>query len=390
MFSFLNPLFLFFLPLSSIPFLIHFLNRRRSQTVLFSSLVFLKGLEKTRLRKIQLKQWLLLLLRTLVIGFSILAFARPSWHPGGVTGGGRTSAVLVFDDGFQASQLTKDGIVWERYRSAGEAALSLLKNGDEVSVAFASAPEAELFLNHDLAAEGEKLLKKEAVATGFSAFPALLQAGRLLAGSHNPNREIYFFSGGRLTASPLAAQPPSTPVRGWLFWLKPDLEDNDNRALVSLRFADPVLAAGLPVRVEGEVFNQRKAPASGVSVSLYLDGKKVGQQSVDLGPEETRKILLEGAVFASGWHSGYLELPDDDLLADNRSYFSFYLRPKLRLLLASDAPGYWNAAELVLAAGQKTGLWFEIQRARLSEFSRLDWSAVDAAFVALPEKFDYG
>ncbi|MCI0596902.1 MAG: BatA domain-containing protein [candidate division Zixibacteria bacterium] len=386
----MNPLFLFFLPLSSLPFLIHFLNRRRSQTVLFSSLVFLKGLEKTRLRKIQLKQWLLLLLRTLVVGFSILAFARPSWHPGGPAAGGRTSAVLVFDDGFQSSQLTKDGIVWERYRAAGEEALALLKNGDEVSVSFVSEPKAEIVLSHDLAAEGEKLLKKEAVATGVSAFPALLQAGQLLSGSHNPNREIYFFSGGRLTPSPTAAHPPATPVRSRLFWLKPDLEDNDNRTLVSLRFADPVLAAGLPVRVEGEVFNQRKAPASGVSVSLYLDGKKVGQQSVDLGPEETRKILLEGAVFASGWHSGYLELPDDDLLADNRSYFSFYLRPKLRLLLASDAPGYWNAAELVLAAGQKTGLWFEIQRARLSEFSRLDWSAVDAAFVALPEKFDYG
>ncbi|MGH8004083.1 MAG: BatA domain-containing protein, partial [Limisphaerales bacterium] len=187
MFSFLNPLFLFFLPLSAIPFLIHFLNRRRSQTVLFSSLVFLKGLEKTRLRKIQLKQWLLLLVRTLVILFAVMAFARPSWHPRGATGGGRTSAVMVFDDGFRSSQLTKDGVVWERYRVAGEEALSLLKNGDQVSVSFASAPEEPLSLSHDLAAEGEKLLKKEAVAVGRSAFPSLLQAGRLLAGSHNPN-----------------------------------------------------------------------------------------------------------------------------------------------------------------------------------------------------------
>jgi len=390
MFSFLNPLFLFFLPLSAIPFLIHFLNRRRSQTVLFSSLVFLKGLEKTRLRKIQLKQWLLLLIRTLIILLSILAFARPSWHPEGATGGGRTSAVLVFDDGYRSSQLTKDGVVWERYKAAGEEVFSLFKNGDEVLVSFASTPEDRLALDHDLNAEEEKFFKKEATAVGSSAFPSLLQAGRLLGASRNPNREIHFFSDGRFALARAEANPISPSTGGKLFWLKPDLEDSDNRAFTFFRFADPVLAAGLPVRLEAEVFNQKSSTASGVLVSLHLDGKKISQQSVDLVSEESKKVLLEGTVFASGWHWGYLALPDDDLLSDNRLYFSFYLRPKLRLLLASDAPDYWSAAELVLSAGQKSGGWFEIQRARLSEFSRLDWSVIDAAFVALPLQFDFG
>lgn len=345
------------------------------------------------MRKIQLKQWLLLLIRTLAILFSVLAFARPSWHPEGVTGGGRTSAVLVFDDGYRAGQLTKDGVVWERYKVAGEEIFSLLKNGDGVSASFVSSPEDRLTLNHDLTAEEEKLFKKDAAAIGLSAFPPLIQAGRLLGASHDPNREIYLFSDGYFSISQserTEAGRTSLQARGKLFWLRPDLEDSDNRALISFRFADPILAAGLPVRLEAEVFNQKKSSASGVLASLYLDGKKVNQQSVDLASEESKKILLEGTVFSSGWHWGYLELPDDDLPADNRLYFSFYLRPKLRLLLASDAPGYWSAAELVLSAGQKAGGWFEIQKARLAEFSRLDWSNIDAAFVALPERFDFG
>jgi len=392
-FSFLNPLFLFFLPLSALPVLIHFLNRRRSQTVLFSSLVFLKGLEKTRLRKIQLKQWLLLLVRTLVVLFSVLAFARPSWHPEGRAGGGRTSAVLVFDDGYRAGQLTKDGVVWERYRAGGEKLFELFRNGDEVLVRFASLPEDGAGLSHDLTVEQEKVFKKEAVPIASSEPATLLQAHQLLSVSHNPNREIYLFSDGRFSRSPVERameKRSDSPVHGKLFWLSPDLEDGDNRALVSVRFADPVLAVGLPVRVEAEVFNQRKSVAASVLVSLYLDGKKVSQQAVDLAAGKSKKVLLEAPVFASGWHGGYLELPDDDLPADNRLYFSFYLRPKLRLLLAADSPGYWSAAELVLAAGQKSGSWLEIQKARLSEFSRLDWSKIDAAFVALPESFDYG
>jgi len=388
MFSFLNPLFLFFLPLSAIPFLIHFLNLRRSQTVLFSSLVFLKGLEKTRLRKIQLKQWLLLLVRTLVILLAIMAFARPSWHPGGITSGGRSSSVLVFDDGYRSGFSTKDGVVWERYRAAGEEAFSIFKKGDEVLVSFVSAPEGGL--NHDLMMEQEKIFKKDATALGAPVLPALRQAGRLLAASHNPNRETFLFSDGYFPLPAAEGGSPFEPTPGWLFWIRPDLEEGDNRALVSLRFADPVLAPGLPVRVEGEVFNQKESSVSGVLVSLYLDGKKVSQQSLDLGAGEGKKVLLEGTVFAPGWHGGYLELPDDDLPADNRLYFSFYLRPKLRLLLASETPGYWSAAELVLAAGQKSGAWFEIQKARVTEFSRLDWSNIDVAFVALPERFDFG
>jgi len=391
-FSFLNPLFLFFLPLAAIPFLIHFLNRRRSQTVLFSSLVFLKGLEKTRLRKIQLKQWLLLFIRTLVILFSVLAFARPTWHPEGRTGGGHTSAVLVFDDGYRADQVTKDGVVWERYRAGAEDLFELFRNGDEALARFASLPKDLTGLSHDLTIEQEKIFKKEAVSIASSEPAALMEAHQLLSASHNPNREIYLFSDGRFSLLPveraLEKQRPSAP--GKLFWLSPELKDSDNRALVSFRFVDPVLAVGTPVRLEAEVFNQKKSPVAGVLVSLYLDGKKSSQQAADLDAEKSKKVWLEGTVFTPGWHAGYLELPDDDLPADNRLYFSFYLRSKLRLLLASEAPGYWSAAELVLAAGQKSGSWFEIRKTRLSEFSRLDWSNVDAALVALPESFDYG
>lgn len=393
MFSFLNPLFLFFLPLSALPLLIHFLNRRRSQTILFSSLVFLKGLEKTRLRKVQLKQWLLLVIRTLVILLSVLAFARPSWHPQGRTGGGRASAVLVFDDGYRSGQLTKDGEVWERYKAAGEEVFALLKSGDEALVRFASVPDDRSNLSHDLATEEEKLFKKEVVPAGSPAFPPLLSAGRLASAARNLNRELYFFSDGRFslgTGEPSGVPTPLSRARGTLFWLRPQLEESDNRALTGYRLADPVLAAGLPVRVEAEVLNQKKSPASGVLVSLFLDGKKVGQQSLDLSSDESKKVLLEGTIFSPGWHEGRLELPDDDLPADNRLYFSFYVRPKLRLLLASDSPDYWNAAQLVLETGGKGGGWFDIQKSRLAELSRMDWSNFDAVFVALPERFDYG
>ncbi len=386
MFGFLNPFLLFLLPLASIPLLIHFFNRRRSEKILFPSLVFLKGLEKTRLRKIQLKQWLLLAIRTLIVLLSIFAFARPVWRPEGAGGSGRTSAVLVLDDGYRSGELTKDGVLGERYKAAGEEVFELLKEGDEALTLSATRTETGDALRHDWMVEEEKLVKMVTTAAASSVSAALEKARKLLSSSRNPNREIYLFSDGCFE---LNSPSVASPAAGKLFWFKPDLEESDNRVLVSYRLADPVLAPGLPVRVEAEVLNLKQADAAGVLVSLFLDGKKVSQKALDLTSGESKKVLLEGTVFSPGWHGGYVELPDDDLLADNRIYFAFYIRPKLRLLLASDAAGYWDAAELVLNVKGTSGSWFEIQKARLSDFARLDWSKLDAALVALPENFDF-
>lgn len=66
---FLNPSILFGLLAATIPILIHILNLRKLQKVEFSTLSFLKELQKSKIRKIKIKQWLLLLLRTLIIIF---------------------------------------------------------------------------------------------------------------------------------------------------------------------------------------------------------------------------------------------------------------------------------------------------------------------------------
>jgi hypothetical protein len=75
---FLNPWFLLGLFAAAIPVLIHLLHVRKLRTVEFSSLRFLKELQKSRLRTLRIRQLLLLLLRTLLIISLVLAFARPA------------------------------------------------------------------------------------------------------------------------------------------------------------------------------------------------------------------------------------------------------------------------------------------------------------------------
>lgn len=76
--GFLNSVFLFGLTAITLPIIIHILNRRRQRKVAFSSLEFLLEMSKRRMRKINVRRWLILILRTLAVLLIVLAFARPT------------------------------------------------------------------------------------------------------------------------------------------------------------------------------------------------------------------------------------------------------------------------------------------------------------------------
>ena len=79
--NFLNPLFLLGLLAVAVPVIIHLINLQRPQKVAFSTLSFFNELRKSTIRRIRIKQYLLLALRTLAIFFLALALARPFLPP---------------------------------------------------------------------------------------------------------------------------------------------------------------------------------------------------------------------------------------------------------------------------------------------------------------------
>ncbi len=108
--TFLSPHILWFLPLVSLPIIIHLLAKRKSKLIDFPSLKFLKLLEQDALRKFNLKQLILLIIRTLMILLIILVFARPSLNmSGGIGVYARSVNLLIFALDNTASNQTNFG-----------------------------------------------------------------------------------------------------------------------------------------------------------------------------------------------------------------------------------------------------------------------------------------
>ena len=75
--TFLAPSLLWGLALASVPLIIHLLSMRNTKDVEFSSLRYIKELEHDTIRRMRLKQWLLVLLRMLAVASLILMLAQP-------------------------------------------------------------------------------------------------------------------------------------------------------------------------------------------------------------------------------------------------------------------------------------------------------------------------
>ena len=89
--SFVFPALLATTVLAGIPILLHLILRQKPKSIPFPAFRFLVARHQTNQRKLQLRHWLLLALRIMLIAGIILALARPRplGHGGPTNGAGR-------------------------------------------------------------------------------------------------------------------------------------------------------------------------------------------------------------------------------------------------------------------------------------------------------------
>ena len=75
--GFLNPAFLFALVATTVPLLIHLWHRRQAKRINFGSLIFLTLAHRQTARRIQLYNWIILILRMIIVALITLAICRP-------------------------------------------------------------------------------------------------------------------------------------------------------------------------------------------------------------------------------------------------------------------------------------------------------------------------
>lgn len=391
--TFLNPLLLLGLAAAAIPVLIHLFNLRKLKTVEFSSLRFLKELQKTKMRRIKLRQLLLLALRTLLIASLVLAFARPVLRgsfAGLVGPHARTTMVFLVDDSPSTGVRNDGGVLLNQLRESAVAVTSLLGEGDELHVLPVSRigreDPAAPHLTAAAAAEAVRAIPAAAVSVPYQT--AFGVAARVLAGARNANQEIYLFTDGQSTQFTRAAAPEDSADlfddRQRVFLVEARPGRTDNRAVTRVRVVSSILGQGVPAEVEATVQNFGEEPVRGLLVSLYLGGSRIVQQTVDLPPRSPVTLRFTAVPRSAGILQGVVQIEDDQLEADDRRWFVLPIPQTIRVLLASGSREDERFPALALGVASDSagkGL-FSVRRIDEADFGATDLSKFDLLVLA--------
>lgn len=194
---FLNPARSFGLLAASIPVIIHLFNLRKLKKIEFSTLQFLKELQKNKIRKIKLKQWILLALRVLIILFIVMAFAQPALQSiqiGGTTSAAKTTAVFILDDTYSMSVVDQKGSYFNQAKEIVNKIISQLQEGDEVGLVLVSNHNGEQKLTSNFSEFIKNLDQLDLSYSSGELNSSITKAAQLISESKNFNKEIYVLS----------------------------------------------------------------------------------------------------------------------------------------------------------------------------------------------------
>ncbi len=336
--SFFTTFFLYFLPLITLPIIIHLLSKSRIKTVDFSSLKFLSRLKKDAIRKLKLRQIILLILRTLLILLIILFFARPYFMTGNedIYPEKGETLILQVDNSHSTSEQFQDKTLLQNKLNE----ISRLTPYFEFPISLAIQPitEPEKIIDHgriENAAAFEKVLTT--ITSGHRTaqlFRSLQTIESFIEEKELLNANLWILSdfqdrekdASTLTMA-LAGLAETRSAKTTLF---PIEHRGINNAISRVLFPDQIIEINKNLLIKTSIqywqeFRENK-------VSLFIDKQRVAQ---DITKSRDETVDFEFAPLKTGTMTGYLSLPADDLIQDNKYYFALDIPETVRILLVS-------------------------------------------------------
>ncbi|NQS98883.1 MAG: BatA domain-containing protein [candidate division Zixibacteria bacterium] len=388
--TFINAGILAALGAMALPLLIHLFNRQRHRDVDFSTLKFLKLLERERMRKVRLTEWLLLILRTAAVGAIVFAFARPAIQKmwGFLPGEADTIAVLMVDNSLSSQVVGPWGSAISEERRRAVEALDIFVNADRVAIISAAEPARSV--NKMPLPGGDERLRRaifelETSDAAVDWRTAFQEGMEFLRNADQPNKEIYlfstFYSGDAELDSALADLPEQVRV----FLVSAGLERSDNLAILSVELETQIIQVGGAVTFSVTAGNFSGESCEEVPISVYLGGERVASTDLNIPPLGETVASFKVIPKEGGFISGRVKLEAEDALtADNSRYFSFYAPDRIDVYLAGDSA---EVADVSLALAPASDRDYAIEPQILKSVAELgEYPSADVVFLVGSER----
>jgi hypothetical protein len=334
---------------AAIPLIIHLSRSKRTKKMRFSTTRFFTDQFLRSYRMSRLKELLLLACRMLACALLALALSQPLILPKGKgffsgPGSGARAVVLVVDNSASMGYVENGESQLDRAKKVARELVEGLQPGDSATVILAGRREngAEMLFPEPTTARADVLaainsLQPQTLSTDIAG--ALARAEAVHFPDSAQSREVYVLSD--LQDSDLGAiegeqTKASSDLLYFFVQFRPKSVSNAAVTAIQYEVARPMV--GVPFSLQPHVVVQGDR-LSDIVVRLYVDGKKVSERRLEkLQNGQWSAPRFYHTFMTGGWHSGYVEVVDENLTLDNRRYFALEVLDAIKVLAINGAP----------------------------------------------------
>lgn len=332
--SFASPLFLYGLFALAIPILIHLINFRRYKRIWFTNVKFLAEIKQERQRRSELKQWLLLAIRLLIIASLVVAFAQPYLpNPLQPVHQQRLQGVSVYiDNSFSMDAVGSEGKLIETAKAKAR----------EIAGAYQPSDRFQLITNdfegvhQHLVSRDEFLtmLEEVQISPAARAISEVVSRQRdLLSTTSDLAGNIFLISDFQEASCDVENLAPDTSTS--YFILPLPANRTGNLYIDSAYFESAVQQPGQVSHLRVRIRNTGDERLEKIPVKLVIGGRQKALASAVIDPRSETEITLPFTNDAGGIQSGYLEVPDYPIVYDDKCYLSYPLVTSVPVLCIS-------------------------------------------------------
>jgi len=359
--TFLNPGLLFALSLVSLPILIHLFNLRKVKKVQFSTLMFLKEIQKSKLKKIKLKQWILLLLRVLFIIFLVLSFSNPVFEGYSSGAGMLKQAIIVIDDSFSMDSRDASESSLDLAKKSAKEILSLYGEKDRVYI-IPSSSISRKDTGYVSGISDETVKFIDGLNTSYKSISyaeVMEYSSNLFSKNKNYINEIFIVSDFQKSNFLNPLPTVTLKENNYLYLIDAGKPKSGNISVGKPRIVSTVLQKDKAVKISVEITNYNDYNIFNKNLGFYLNGEKLEDRVVDIESNRSLLVEFETKKTIAGSNSGNVtlsqnEFRDDAIAKDNTAYFDFYIPAKIHVALLTDAPSETRFIRAVFGALNET------------------------------------
>ncbi len=317
--SFLYSSVLWGLAAASLPLIIHLISMRNTKTVDFSSIRHIQELEHETIRKLKIRQWVLIALRMGIISALVLMVSGPiqihdsAWVPSEK----ESTAIIVIDNSASMAVTEDRSSYLDRVKTQLPKIISSFDGLVNLYV-YQTTPVQEIF--QGILEKGMTINPVDwdiQQAVGRDKIWSVVDSVLKTVGDAAVNRECFILSD-------FPSIPPSnfnTEFNEWRFYCIGQEALKDNVSITDISAVSQIKLPNHLLKLKTKIENMGSIEKRNIPVELYLNEERVGQIVSHFQPGRSKDFLFQVYPGKSGVIRGKLEIPRDDYQLDDQQAF---------------------------------------------------------------------